>query len=206
MTDKLPSTDRHRPFIEGNGAHGVVYGRVVDVQQNTSLPSRSGKWAKLLMGGSWQIGQYQWSDSTIFVEPVSAASNGTVERALHMSGAVTGVRCGHVIEAQVRVRGGELYVTRMVNLTTQSAVRAAGEEVTPTMGCLLMALAAAIVVALGVVLVGAAQSGALTAGIAAVAGAITMGLIQVALAVLSALAPLILAIAMMVWIYRLIFH
>ena len=202
MTSALPGTKRSRPFIEGN----VVYGRVVDVQQNTSLPSRSGKWAALLAGGSWQIGQHQWSESVIFVEPVSAMMGSTVERALHMSGAVTGVRCGHVIEAQVRVRGGELYVTRMVDLTTQSAVRAAGEEMTPTMGCLLVALAAVIVVGLGMMLVGAAQSGALAAGVATVAGAIAMGLLQVVLAVLAAVGPLILVIAMVVWIVRLIFH
>lgn len=202
MTSELPSTNRNRPFIEGN----VVYGRVVDVQQNTSLPSRSGKWAALLAGGSWQIGQHQWSESVIFVEPVSAMTGSTVERALHMSGAVTGVRSGHVIEAQVRVRGDELYVTRMVDLTTQSAVRAAGEEMTPTMGCLLVALAAVIVVGLGMMLIGAAQSGALAAGVATVAGAIAMGLLQVVLAVLAAVGPLILVIAMVAWIVRLIFH
>lgn len=202
MTNELPSTDRHRPFIEGN----VVYGRVVDVQQSTSLPSRSGKWAALFAGGSWQIGQHQWSESVIFVEPVSAMAGSTVERALHMSGAVTGVRSGHVVEAQVRVRGGELYVTRMVDLTTQSAVRAAGEEMTPTMGCLLVALAAVVVVGLGMMLVGAAQSGALAAGVATVAGAIAMGLLRVVLAVLAAVGPLILVIAMVVGIFRLIFH
>lgn len=199
MSDELSQT--RRPFIEGN----VVYGRVVDVQQSTSLPSRGGKWAALLAGGSWQIGQHQWCESTIFVEPLTA-SGGTVERALRMSGAVTGVRPGHVVEAQVRVRAGELYVVRMVDMTTQSAVRTASEEVTPSMGCLLVALAALVVVGLSVVLVAAAQSGALTAGIAAVVSAIAMALLQVLGAVLTAVAPLILVVAMVVWIFRLIFH
>lgn len=190
-----------RPFIDGD----IITGRVVDVTQSSTLPSRAGKLSAFFAGSPYQIGQHQWYDTTVFVEPVDAL-DGEVERALIIHGNVTGLRPGHIVEAQVSVRGGSLVVRRMVNLTTSSAVRAEGEVVGPMGGCLMMLFALIVVYALGCALVAAAESGALAAGAAAVVGSLLGALANVLGALFVAFGPAIVLIIGIALVLRSLFR
>lgn len=193
------------PFIQGN----TVCGRVVDIRQSPMFPSPLGKAASFLRGEPWQIGQHQWYETFVFVEPVDVA-DGSTERVLHIAGTADGVRPGNIVKAAVYERGGELHVIKMVNLTAQSAVRTSSEEALPMMGCLGMVILVLAVFGLGSVLLGAAQSGALAMGIATVLGGVVNGvalvLLQLLDLVLATIGPALIVIGFLIFLYRLIFH
>lgn len=196
-----PVNPADRPFIEGD----VVTGRVVEVTQASTLPTPAGKLSAFCGGTPWQLGQHQWYETTVYVEPIGSLDGGT-ERALLVHGNVSGVRPGHIVEAQVSVRGGALVVRRMVNLTTSSAVRAEGEAVSPVGGCLMLLIAVIVVYGIGCALVAAAESGALAAGVTAVVGSLLVALVNVFGALFAALGPAIVLIIGIALVLRALFR
>lgn len=112
----------YEPLVDGN----MITGRVVDVQQQSVFKTTAGKAMALIFDGQpWQFGS-QVLTTTIFVEGINAYSDSSgfnQQRGLVFHGNINAaVRPGHIIQAKVRQKGGQLYVSRLSNLTTNSCV------------------------------------------------------------------------------------
>ncbi|HIW75919.1 hypothetical protein [Gordonibacter sp.] len=119
-----PWTIIDEPLISGN----VVTGRVVDVQQQSVFQTTAGKVIALVLDGQpWQFG-HQVLKTTVFVEPARTYANSfdaNGQRGIVFYGDINAaVRPGHLIQSTVRRRGGQLYVKKLNNLTTNSRVSA----------------------------------------------------------------------------------
>lgn len=194
---RVAADDRGRqPFIEGDR----VVGRVVAVQGSSSFPGRSGKIADVFSGGRWQVGQQQWQESAVFVEPVNAPGSG-VQRCLHVSGDLAGaVREGNVVEARVARRAGKLEVRRLVNLTTNAEATPAG--VSPA----LLAMGAVVLFVLVGLLLWGVASGALVSAAAAFVSAAFVAALDAVARIFAAVAPYVIPIVVLLWVIARLFR